>query len=315
MKGIIYADNRFTGNRVNRFECAMLDLFAGMAGAIIQASGVPEKLQKERDEAWKTFSRPAAHRVGTEAGIIDSEAVLYIKRELDQAAAAPGGRLAVRGEVIRNSLQVIQQAVNRLRLTAKDYQRLSVEAEDPEEFDLCELIDLTIQSTIGNFKGIKVLPRYGDRPIWIRAARGGITYVFEELLINAWKQGESDDIDGDGSERSEMRVCIELRHEQDSVICTVSDNGPGIPPTLTSTLFQKPGRGRKGGTGLGLYICGQILRQNGGTIDLLTEGKPAGYDGACFRITLPLTLQDDRNGTHPKVSRHKEYWWSRTTRC
>lgn len=288
LKGIIYADNCFTGNRVGRFECEMLDLFAGMAGAIIQASGVPEKLQKERDEAWKTFSRPAAHRVGTEAGIIDSEAVLFIKRELDQAATAPGGRLAVRGEVIRNSLQVIQQAVNRLRLTAKDYQRLSAGAEDPEEFDLCELIDLTIKNTTGNFKGIKVESQCRDQPMWIQAARGGITYVIEELLINAWKQGKSDDIDGDGSERPEMRVCIDIRREQDSVICTVSDNGPGIPPALTSTLFQKPVRGRRGGTGLGLYICGQILKQNAGTIDLLTEGKPPGYDGACFRIKLPL---------------------------
>ena len=288
LKGIIYADNCFTGNRVNRFECEMLDLFAGMAGAIIQASGVPGTLQKERDEAWRTFSRPAAHRVGTEAGIIDSEAVLYIKRELDQAAAAPGGRLAVRGEVIRNSLQVIQQAVNRLRLTAKDYQRISAGAEDPEEFDLCDLIDLTIQSTIGNFKGIKVLSQYPDQPMWIRAGRGEITYVFEELLINAWKQGESNDPERDGSERSEIRVCIELRHEQDNVICTVSDNGPGIPLMLIPTLFQKPGRGRKGGTGLGLYICGNILHQNGGTIDILTEGKPSGYDGACFRIKLPL---------------------------
>ena len=295
LKGIIYADNHFTGNRVNRFECAMLDLFAGMAGAIIQASGVPEKLQQERDEAWRNFSRPAAHRVGTEAAIIDSEAVLYIKPELDQASAAPEGRLAVRGEVIRNSLQVIQEAVSRLRLTAKDYQRLSAGAEDPEEFDLCQLIDMTIQNTTGNFKGINVLPRYGDRPIWIRAARGEITYVIEELLINAWKQGESDDIDGDGSARSEMRVCIELRHEQGSVICTVSDNGPGIPPMLIPTLFVKPRSGRRGGTGLGLYICGQILRQNGGIINLLTKGKPAGYDGACFEITLPLSRRSEPN--------------------
>lgn len=297
LTGIIYADNRFTGNRVNLFECAMLDLFAGMAGAVIQASGVPEKLQKERDEAWREFSRPAAHRVGSEAGIIDSEAILYIKRELDHAEVAPGGRLAVRGDVIRNSLKVIQQAVNRLRLTAKDYQKLSAGAEAPEEFDLCQLINQTIENTTGNFKGIKVLPQYRDQPMWIRAARGGITYVFEELLINASKQGNSEEGDKIASEGSEKRVYIELRREHNSVICTVSDNGPGIPPALVPTLFQKPGRGREGGTGLGLYICGQILRQNKGTIELLTEGKPAGYDGACFRVTLPLegSRQSERN--------------------
>ena len=58
LRGMIYADNCFTGNRVNQFECRTLDLFAGMAGAIIQASGVPKKLQEARDAAWREFSRP-----------------------------------------------------------------------------------------------------------------------------------------------------------------------------------------------------------------------------------------------------------------
>ena len=291
LKGIIYADNCFTGNRVNRFECSILDLFAGMAGAIIQALGVPKKLQEALDLAWRQFSRPVAHQVGTEATIIDGEIVLYIKPELDQAPAVAEGRLAVRGKVMENALGTIQEAVKRLRLTAKDYQKLTAEPEVPEIFDLCELIDQTIKSTTDNFKGIKVVPQYREQPIWIKATPDGIKYVFEELLINAWKELHSDEGDGIASERSEMKICIEVGCEQDSVICTVSDNGPGIPQMLIPTLIQKPGGGRRGawrGTGLGLYTCGQVLRQNRGTIEVLTKGKPAGYDGACFRITLPL---------------------------
>jgi len=258
-----------------------------------QAREEAERKQAEAiDQAWQDFSRPAAHRVGTEVRIIETEAILYIKRELDQAKAAPGGQLAVRGDVIRNALQVIQNAVERLRLTAKDYQRLSVGPEASEEFDICDLIDSTIQSTRVGFKGIKVLTQYRDRPMRISAYQDMITCIFEELLINAWKTKQVDSEEGD-----KIGVCIELRREQDSVICTVSDNGPGIPPMLISTLFQKPVQGRPGGTGLGLYTCMQLLGENGGTIDLLTEGKPAGYDGACFRITLPLegSRRSERN--------------------
>ena len=192
---------------------------------------------------------------------------------------------------MKNALEIIQDTVKRLRLTATDYQRLTAELEVPEIFDLCELIDVTIKSALDYYKGIEVLPQYREQPIWINATRNGIRDVFEELLINAWKEAHSDEGDGITSERPEMKVCIEVRCEQDSVICTVSDNGRGIPQTLIPTLFQKLGggrRGRWGGTGLGLFICGRTIRQNRGTIEVLTEGKPAGYDGACFRITLPL---------------------------
>jgi len=293
LKGIIYADNRFTENRVNKFECAMLDLFAGMAGAVIQASGVPGKLKAERDDAWRTFSRPAAHRLGTEATIISDEVLIYIKPELEQDMRNPDGRIAVRGEVIANSLKVIQQAVKRLRLAVRDYQRLAFDVEEPFEFDLCDLIEQTIENTTIDLKGIKVLPVNHDLPLWVYAARGGITYIFEELLINAWKGVQSDYGLGDNEKRSEIQVQVKLSREQDSAVCIFSDNGMGIPGELFGDIFKKPTSGkkgaRKGGTGLGLYIVKQILDQNHAKIELLFTNKPSGFNGACFKITIPLS--------------------------
>jgi len=291
LRGIIYADNRFTGNHVNRFECSMLDLFAGMAGAIIQASGVPQKLQQERDEAWQAFSRPAAHRLGTEAVIIGTEAELYIKRELEHGILAPDGRIAVRSDVIVNSLTTIQQAVNRLRLAVRDYQRLAFQAEAPVDLDLCELVEQIVQNT--TLKGIEVHKRFVDQPLWIHAAHGGITYMFEELLINTWKQGQSDAGNYAGVQTSGMRVLIELRREHDWAVCTFSDSGPGLPASVIPTLFQKPTIGRKGGTGLGLYIIGQILKGNKASIDIITGEKPEGFNGACFKVTFPLCTKPE----------------------
>lgn len=292
--GVIYADNRFTGDRVNRFECSMLDLFAGMAGAIIEASDVPDRLQKERDEAWKAFSQPTAHRLGTEAGIIHNEVALYIKPELDGAKPVLEGMIAVRGEVIRNSLNVIEQAVSRLRFAVKDYQRLAYEKEKTEDFDLCELVATTIEKTTTQLRGIKVLPpQQGERPLVVHAARGGITYVLEELLINAWKEGHPDgdpDVPSETRDKHRVRVWIELRREKDQAVCILSDNGLGIrPPARMEDLFKKPMSGKRGGTGLGLYLCAQILEASGGKIELLTEGQPKGFPGACFRMNIPLS--------------------------
>jgi signal transduction histidine kinase len=299
LKGIIYADNRFTENRVNKFECKMLDLFAGMAGAVIQASAVPGKLIAERDDAWRTFSRPAAHRVGTEASIIDDSVVIHIEPELKQATRNPDGRIAVQGDVIANSLKVIRQAVSRLRLAVRDYQRLAFDVEEPVEFDLCDLVERTIRNTTNGLKGIKVLPLYREQPLWVYAARGEITYAFEELLINVWKEVSSDDELETSAERSEMQVQIELSREQDSAICIVCDNGTGIPGEVIEDIFKKPKSGRRGGMGLGLYIVKQNLDRNHAKIELLTSNKPSGFNGACFKITIPLSSHSTKGFRRP----------------
>lgn len=65
----------------------------------------------------------------------------------------------------------------------------------------------------------------------------------------------------------------------------VSDNGPGIAKELQEQIF-KPFFTTKSdgeGTGLGLYICHNIIREHGGTV--VIESAPG--QGATFRIRLP----------------------------
>jgi len=71
-------------------------------------------------------------------------------------------------------------------------------------------------------------------------------------------------------------------------IVTFSDLGPGIPPEHIPFLFERfyrvPGRFSKSGTGLGLFICKQIVQAHHGRISVKTSpGK-----GTAFRIELPV---------------------------
>ena len=69
---------------------------------------------------------------------------------------------------------------------------------------------------------------------------------------------------------------------------TVADNGPGLPPDMLETIFDKFTRGMKEsatpGVGLGLSICKAIVQAHGGRIwaENSTEG------GARFTFTLPM---------------------------
>jgi two-component system NtrC family sensor kinase len=77
----------------------------------------------------------------------------------------------------------------------------------------------------------------------------------------------------------------------------ISDSGPGIKPELMAKIsdpfFTTKEVGE--GTGLGLWICANIVRAHGGTI---TWGNRAGA-GAEFVVTLPVRGPELREDGDP----------------
>jgi two-component system, OmpR family, sensor kinase len=80
----------------------------------------------------------------------------------------------------------------------------------------------------------------------------------------------------------------------------VADNGPGVPPELAPTLFERfvRGAGDRGGSfGLGLAIVDAVARSHGGTVEL-TPNEPGGPSGARFVVRLPGRSDLDDDGQH-----------------
>ncbi len=70
------------------------------------------------------------------------------------------------------------------------------------------------------------------------------------------------------------------------VVFSCKDTGPGIPESMRQDIF-KPFFTTKEvgkGTGLGLYICHEIVRKHGGTLKL----RDSDGAGAVFEVTLPV---------------------------
>ncbi len=73
-------------------------------------------------------------------------------------------------------------------------------------------------------------------------------------------------------------------------IVTVSDQGQGIPsehlPFLFERFYRVSGHSNKRGTGLGLFICKQIVQAHHGQISVNTSpGK-----GTAFVVELPVQI-------------------------
>jgi C4-dicarboxylate-specific signal transduction histidine kinase len=104
--------------------------------------------------------------------------------------------------------------------------------------------------------------------------------IFVNLFMNARQ----------AMRKSGGRLEVTGRIEGTLVRIGVRDTGPGISEAIMHRLFEpfathRPNvePGERKGTGLGLCICRDLVRQAGGTIEV--QSRPG--QGALFRITLP----------------------------
>jgi signal transduction histidine kinase len=114
----------------------------------------------------------------------------------------------------------------------------------------------------------------------IVADRNRVAQVVSNLLSNAIK-----------FTRHGGRILVAVRRRDNTVVVSVSDEGPGIPQENLSKVFDRFWQAREtrqAGTGLGLSIAKGIIEAHGGKIWVYSElGK-----GSSFSFTLPLAPSD-----------------------
>ena len=90
--------------------------------------------------------------------------------------------------------------------------------------------------------------------------------------------------------RNGGEVRVMTQRNGNSIVLTVADNGPGIPPEHLPKIFDRFYRvdsartSSQGRTGLGLAICKAIVEAHGGSI--AATNLPSG--GAEFTVRLPM---------------------------
>lgn len=128
---------------------------------------------------------------------------------------------------------------------------------------------------------------HGDHELRLHNAQEGVVVlgdphrlaqVLKNLLSNAVKYSPAG---------TPIDVTLGLSGDRALAVVTVRDQGPGVPPPERDRLFQKFARlstaGGTRGSGLGLYICRQILRDHDGE---LHADWPSG-GGSVFSFELP----------------------------
>ncbi len=81
-----------------------------------------------------------------------------------------------------------------------------------------------------------------------------------------------------------INLTIDLQQQADQVQLKIIDDGPGIPDSIKTRIFEPFITTRVNGTGLGLAVVDAVIRAHKGTISV----EDASGIGTCFTICLPV---------------------------
>jgi two-component system NtrC family sensor kinase len=144
--------------------------------------------------------------------------------------------------------------------------------------DLNEITRSTVAFRSFDLKslGIELVEHYSLELPLIAVNREEIQQVVLNLLLNAEQAVR-------GTGRPGV-IRVRTGESDTSAFVEVSDDGPGVPASMTRQVFEPffTTRGVGQGTGLGLSVSLGIAEAHGGSLELVPTER-----GACFRLTIP----------------------------
>ncbi|GAB5520519.1 MAG: hypothetical protein RhofKO_27700 [Rhodothermales bacterium] len=230
-------------------------------------------LSKERElgELKTRFVSMASHELRTPLAAIQSSADLlerFNERWDAQRRAKLFGRIQ---ENVKHMTSLLEDV---LVLGKTDAGQMKASPVEMDLRELAEKIAAELDLSMGGAHAFDVsIP---DDPIVIEADPKLVRLVLTNLLSNAFKYSDPG-----------HTVTFDVRQELDEVICTVSDQGIGIPEADFRHLFEPFHRASnveaRPGTGLGLSIVKRVVEVHGGRIEVDSVVN----EGTTFTVTLP----------------------------
>jgi signal transduction histidine kinase len=269
-------------NRISEDKKKLRQSVASLENANLELKSAQGKIiRAEKLASVGRLSSGIAHEIGNPIGIVMGYLELLKQEDITENER---GEYITRTENEINRINtVIHQLLDLSRPSVKGAELVSVHDIIREITEVLKLQPL--------MAGIHLdLALEADRDN-VMADAGQLRQVFLNLAINAAdaiatmqepKNGRLTILTGMTDNPESINA-----EEDEALVITFKDNGPGIPEELVGTIFdpffttKAPGKG----TGLGLSVSFMIIESFGGTI----KAENAGGGGAVMTILLPLT--------------------------
>jgi signal transduction histidine kinase len=240
-------------------------------------------LQSERLAAWGQLSARAAHIIGNRVFAMRG-AVSELKHLLDTGAGCSGD-CAELLETLSRSLSETDRIVQ----SFKDF--VAAREVKSEAVDINRLVEATIKGAEGSARQVQISADLADQLPTVCCDATRLTEVFEELVENAiaWQpEGGAVRVLTSAVAGSEAAQIAAVGREPDYVRVDIEDEGPGVAPELKEKIFEPFFSSRGRGLGLGLAICREVVRAQGG--EIVEIGRDG---GGHFVVLLPVAREEE----------------------
>lgn len=229
--------------------------------SIVTFNDITREMENNESESWTRLIRVLTHEImNTVTPIASLSSAL--SQNLD----------AYDTEDVRSALGTISSSSEGLISFVQSYRSLThIAAPVRKAFYLRDLINDSVTIAQANWPSARVSYHELSEDIILYADYGQISQVMNNLIKNAVQAGASD---------IDITASIDKRER---TVINVANNGEPISETGREQIFV-PFYTTKGvsGTGVGLSLCRQIIRLNGGTINLTSST----HEATVFTIVL-----------------------------
>ena len=230
-----------------------------------------ELLQASKLSAIGELAAGVGHEINNPLAIVAGN-VERMRTELN--------KLNIQNNKLDNFLAKNQIAIERIKDIVNGLRTFARPDTDHQEcinvkFAISQTLDLV--SEIFKKEGVEVTQEFCQDELHFTGAIGKFQQVLMNLLSNAKDATEG---------QVNRKISLKLIHDDSYCELQVTDNGTGISDDVCSKIFDAfyTTKGFGEGTGLGLSLSANLIRELDGTLDFETElGK-----GSTFTIKLPI---------------------------
>jgi signal transduction histidine kinase len=265
---------RFGGPEFTAEQMPLATLAASHAVRVLEQNVLKESLTqldhaRHRAQLQDDFIATISHELHTPLGFIKGYTTSLLRSDTTWDSATQQEFLTIIDEESDHLLTLIDHMLDSARLQSGSM------TMDFQPVRLDSLLRDVVQRIHGRHQNLEVVLDMVPAPP-IHADTTRLTQVFDNLFDNAIKYAPG------------TKITITLQVKENWRVITFADQGPGIPAEHIQFLFERfyrvPGQFSKKGTGLGLFICKQIIQAHHGRISV----KSAPGKGTSFRIDLPV---------------------------